>query len=249
MASPAIVHFPSFMLQICGELYAPASSSPGRVKEQTSATYARALSKPGFQVLTFDADYRGESTGEPRGTLTLPASGVLGICASGGYTSYAVQSDSRIHALATASAAYVGRMTRCGAIAGALNQAPGGAAHVPTDKSKIPERADSFFRDAAAYYGTARGRHERSDQKVPPMSYGLMVSHDSFRFQHLIVPKPLLMIAGSNAQTLHYSKTAVALASEPKEFFTIQRKNHSELYDDVTETAPKLIKFFGHCLQ
>lgn len=194
--------------------------------------------------------------------------GVLGICASGGYTSYAAQSDGRIRALATVSAACVGRMTRCGgihegqkenpeAIAGALhgagqwrsNKAKGTHVETPqmfeTDISQIPDDADSFFRDAAAYYGSPRGHHERSDQKVPPLSYDLMVSYDLFNFQHLISPRPLLMIAGAEAQTLHYSKTAINAAKEPKELFTIEGKNHFDLYDDLEVAGPKVVEFFG----
>lgn len=73
MSTPTKVTFPSFMLTI---MYAPAPGSPDRknaaivishpmtgVKEQTSATHARALSEAGFWALTFDAGYQGESTG------------------------------------------------------------------------------------------------------------------------------------------------------------------------------------------
>ncbi|UNI16369.1 hypothetical protein JDV02_002805 [Purpureocillium takamizusanense] len=307
MSSPTKIHFPSFGLKICGELHAPARGSPDRkgaavvvshpmtgVKEQTSTDYARALSQGGFYVLTFDAGYQGESTGQPRGLedphqrvednkaavtyLTALKGevdperiGVLGICASGGYTSYAAQSDARIKALATVSAACVGRMTRNGgvqedktenaeAIVGALQAAgqwrnanliPPGAQPPPmfeTDPSKVPENADPFFRDAAQYYGTKRGEHERSDHLVPLSSYDLMVSYDSFNFQHLISPRPLLMIAGSAAQTYHYSRTAIAAAKDPKELFTVQGKNHFDLYDDLRETGPKVVDFFGKSL-
>lgn len=263
------------------------------VKEQTPTDYAKALSQAGFYALTFDAGYQGQSTGEPRGledphqrvedikaavsyltTLKdkVDASriGMLGICASGGYASYAAQSDSRIRALATVSAACVGRMTRNGgvhehnkenaqAIAGALQYAgqwrtgvaagEPGAAPAMFDASNVPDDADSFFKDAAAYYGTKRGKHERSTQKVPPVSYDMMVSYDSFNFQRLISPRPLLMIAGSEAQTLHYSKTAVQDAKEPKELFIVSGKNHFDIYDDLTESGPKLVEFFGKNLQ
>ncbi|KAJ6005702.1 hypothetical protein N7451_003646 [Penicillium sp. IBT 35674x] len=305
MSTPTKVTFPSFMLQISGELYAPVAGAPNRngaavvishpmtgVKEQTSADHARLLSKAGFYALTFDAGYQGESTGQPRGLedphqraednkaavtylTTLEGKvdpsriGVLGICASGGYSSYAAQSDSRIKALATVSAACVGRMTRNGglhkendkevpqAIAGAL-QAAGqwrtSVAKSPdveappmfsSDISQIPEDADPFFKDAASYYGSKRGNHPRSNQKVPPSSYDLMISYDSFNFQHLISPRPLLMVAGSKAQTLHYSEDAVAAAREPKELFVVEGKNHFDLYDDLTVSGPKLVEFFG----
>jgi fermentation-respiration switch protein FrsA (DUF1100 family) len=305
MSAPSKVTFPSFMLQISGELYIPQPGSPDRngaaivishpmtgVKEQTSADHARVLSKAGFCALTFDAGYQGESTGQPRGLedphqraedvkgavsflTTLKGKvdperiGVLGICASGGYTSYSAQSDSRIKALATVSAACVGRMTRHGgvhkennkevpqAISGALqaagqwrttiaNGAPVDAPPMFTsDVSQIPEDADSFFKEAAGYYGSKRGNHPRSDQKVPPSSYDLMVSYDSFNFQHLISPRPLLMIAGSEAQTLHFSEAAVAAASQPKELFVVDGKNHFDLYDDLSVSGPKLVEFFG----
>lgn len=305
MSAPTKVTFPSFLLQVCGELYAPVAGSPDRkgaavvishpmtgVKEQTSADHARFLSNAGFYALTFDAGYQGESTGQPRGLedphqrvednkaavsylSTLEGKvdpsriGVLGICASGGYTSYAAQSDSRIKALATVSAACVGRMTRNGgvhkennkevpaAIAGALQAAGEWRAQVARgphseapamftiDPKLIPVDADPFFKDASDYYGTKRGNHCRSDQKVPPHSYDLMISYDSFNFQHLISPRPLLMIAGSNAQTLHYSEDAVAAAREPKELFVVEGKNHFDLYDNLAVSGPKLVEFFG----
>ncbi|KAL6905041.1 Alpha/Beta hydrolase protein [Trichoderma evansii] len=262
------------------------------VKEQTSTKYAKLISKAGFYALVFDAGYQGESSGEPRGLedphqrvedikaavsylttlngrVDAQRVGLLGICASGGYASYATQSDSRIKCLATVSAACVGRMTRNAgvhpykrenpqAIATALETAgqwrtnaaknptskPEAPVMFETDPSKVEQEPDSFFRDAAAYYGTERGKHARSTHKVPPQSYDLMISYDSFNFQHLIAPRPLLMVVGSEAQTLHYSQTAIDGARQPKELFVISGKNHFDLYDDLRESGPKVVDFF-----
>ncbi|KAK4078587.1 uncharacterized protein Triagg1_2918 [Trichoderma aggressivum f. europaeum] len=198
--------------------------------------------------------------------------GVLGICASGGYTSYVAQSDTRIKALGTVSAACVGRMTRNGglyesnnkespeAIAGALKAAGDWrTAHAndtqtqaprmfETEASAVPEDSPSFFKSAVAYDGTKCGHHARSDQRVPPSIYDLMIGYDSFIYQHLISPRPLLMIAGTEAETLHHSKTAVEGARDPKELFIVKGKNHFDLYDNFIESAPKLVEFYANAL-
>ena len=121
------------------------SHSTVSVKEWTAADNARLLARAGFYALTFDAGYQGESTGEPcgledphqcvkdnkaaasylttlKGKVDLGRIGVLGICASGGYTSYAAQSDSHIRALATVSTACVGPMIRNGGLHKEHNQ-------------------------------------------------------------------------------------------------------------------------------
>ncbi|GLB04646.1 hypothetical protein AtubIFM57258_010615 [Aspergillus tubingensis] len=107
---------------------------------------------------------------------------------------------------------------------------------------------DSFFKAAAEYYGTERGRHERSTQRVPLQSYDRMVVYDSFAFMRLIAPRPVLMIAGEEAETLHYSEEAVRLAREPKELFVVPGMGHFDLYDRLEVSGPKLVRFFREAL-
>ncbi|PHH60975.1 hypothetical protein CDD81_990 [Ophiocordyceps australis] len=108
----------------------------GGVKEQTANTYARALAAAGFTTLTYDAEYQGESGGQPH-FLEDPASrirdvsaavnylqtlpsidpnkiGVLGICAGGGYAVAAAIADHRLGAVATVSCVNIGDSARLG---------------------------------------------------------------------------------------------------------------------------------------
>jgi fermentation-respiration switch protein FrsA (DUF1100 family) len=74
-----------------------------------------------------------------------------------------------------------------------------------------------------------------------------------FPFQQLdtISPRPLLVIAGSKADTLFWSQEVHAKAKDPKELHVIDGATHIDLYDRpqfVTPAVAKLTEFFGRHL-
>jgi fermentation-respiration switch protein FrsA (DUF1100 family) len=63
-----------------------------------------------------------------------------------------------------------------------------------------------------------------------------------------ISPRPLLVIAGSKADTLFWSQEVHKKAKEPKELFVIDGATHIDLYDRphfVTPAVAKLTAFFS----
>lgn len=70
---------------------------------------------------------------------------------------------------------------------------------------------------------------------------------DRIALIHLILPRPLLMIAGTKADTARFSREAVEKAREPKELFWIEGANHVDLYDKeeyVPQAVAKMTEFF-----
>jgi fermentation-respiration switch protein FrsA (DUF1100 family) len=191
--------------------------------------------------------------------------GALGICGSGGYVPFAAQTDMRIKAVATVSGVCVGRLTRKGippkgiversALVQSLEQAgklrieeakggkPETTAILPPTPETVPDSVPFMWKDAAYYYKTPRGQHPRSPNAWLTRSVDLMANYDSYNFIDMISPRPLLMIAGSEADTLFFSRDAIAAAEEPKELFQIKGKTHAALYDDLSESGPKLVDF------
>lgn len=260
------------------------------VKEQTAGMHAELLAKEGFVALTFDAAYQGESEGEPR-FLEDPSQraediraavsfvqsqdcvdpekvGALGICASGGYVPFTAQTDLRIKAVATVSAACAGCLFREGLPSGptsndTLHEQLAGVAKVrtamdqggapvandilPTDTSSLPD--DSMFKEAPDYYKTPRAQHKNAPNKFDASSMLYLVNYDSFQFMHLIAPRPLLMIAGSKADTKFYSERAILNAREPRELFVVPGRTHIDLYDHLDVSGPKLVDFFKQHLK
>jgi len=262
----------------------------GGVKEQTATIYAERLSREGFAALVYDAAYQGESEGEPRyledpfqraedvraavsylaarSDIDPERIGGLGICASGGYLSFAAQTDRRIKAVATVSAFStssgvfegVGRtqspevrealLNQAGALRNAEARGEGAVAMtmLPTVEEAaavFPER--SMYLEGTEYYRTPRGQHPRSaNWSVVRMD--VLAQYDAFAHQDWISPRPLLMIAGTDADTRYFSEEAIAQASEPKELFWIDGASHIDLYDKaeyVTPAVAKLAEFFG----
>ncbi|GAB4060956.1 hypothetical protein GCM10028775_78730 [Catellatospora paridis] len=54
----------------------------------------------------------------------------------------------------------------------------------------------------------------------------------------LISPRPLLMIAGTKADTKYFSEQAYAQAKEPKELYLIDGATHIDLYDKPEYVTP-----------
>ena len=254
------------------------------VKEQTAGLYAQRLAEKGFITLAFDAAYQGESEGTPRG-LEDPAQrvediraavgflttikdvdakniGVLGICASGGYSIVAAATDHNIKALATVSGVDLGDWNRKGSdgkqdpkvFQGMLDAAAADRIAILNGKASgtfgirfTEEQAKALGGinyEGWQYYSTSRGEHPRQSNFTPLSSVERIASFYSPDFAYLIAPRPVLMIAGTDAQTLWMTKDAYEKAKEPKELFLIEGETHVSLYDNVSESIPKLDAFF-----
>jgi uncharacterized protein len=258
----------------------------GGVKEQTAGLYATLLSQNGFITLAFDAAYQGSSGGEPR-YLEDPSQrvediksavtylttlrevdperiGALGICASGGYVPNAAQTDKRIKAVATISAADVGDLMRHGLggtqsveqLNAALEQSskertleaqgqkPRLEHIVPNTPDDVTKDTPTLYAEGTDYYRTSRAAHPNSANWYVFRSLDLMVQFQAYALNELIAPRPLLCIAGDKADTLYYSERCIAAAKEPKELYKIKGATHIDLYDHYDHVLPKLSDFF-----
>ncbi|KAJ2961318.1 hypothetical protein NQZ79_g3349 [Umbelopsis isabellina] len=245
----------------------------GGVKEQTAGLYAEKLNKLGFIALAFDAAYQEDFKSAVSYLSTLdqvdPARiGALGICASGGYVSCAAQTDVRIKAVAGVSTGDTGELWREG-MQGSLavedlqkglaeaakertreaqGHEPRVVNWVPTneeDAKQLPER--SLFREAYYYYRTPRAEHKNSPNLYIFRSLDKLAQYSAFTYVHLISPRPILLIAGSDADTLYMSENAIKHAKEPKELFVVDKASHVDLYDQleyVDQAVEKLDEFY-----
>ncbi|WP_078286024.1 alpha/beta hydrolase [Mycobacteroides chelonae] len=196
--------------------------------------------------------------------------GALGICASGGYVPNAAATDVRIKAVATVSAADMGSLYRDGlggaqsieqlhdALAAAAvdrtAQARGASpalAQVVPEPGEVTGNTPSLFAEGSDYYRTPRAQHPNSPNRYVASSIISIASYSSYEHVDLISPRPLLMIAGTEADTLYFSEQAIANAQEPKELYLIDGATHIDLYDKPRYVVPageKLAEFFAKYL-
>lgn len=191
--------------------------------------------------------------------------GVLGVCGSGGYAPYAAQTDHRMKAVATVSAVDIPSMFKSSdpdgfqemvARSGELRTAEAnGEAPVMVDQLPAPDEVDDStpqgVREFVDYYKTPRGQHPNSTNRWVMRSADRLDQYDSFAEVDKIAPRPLLMIAGTEAETLQFSQTAVEAAGANAELFTIEGATHVDLYDRdeyLTLAVTRLAKFFDEHL-
>lgn len=72
----------------------------------------------------------------------------------------------------------------------------------------------------------------------------MIATYRSYTWMSLISPRPLLVIAGADADTLYFRQLAVDRALEPKELYVIPGLTHIDLHDHTNQSLPKLADFF-----
>lgn len=259
--------------QVAG-LYAQRLAESGYITIAADASYQgasggepRNVDKPANRVedirgmVDFITQYAGVDAGRV---------GLLGVCGGGGYSLKAAQTDKRFKAVATLSMFNSGLVRRNGFMnsqfatiqdrlkaaseARAL-EAAGKEIRYAADAKTTDEMADKMpfdlYREGHYYYNRTHA-HPNSTFRYTMSSLLDLMAFDAADNMDLI-NQPLLMMAGSKADTYYMTDRAFNLATgtNEKELFLIEGATHIQTYyvpEYVAQAMNKLNEFFGEFL-
>lgn len=259
--------------QVAG-LYAQRLAEQGYITITADAAYQggsggepRSTDKPQFRIEDIHgmADFITRYPGVDSDRL-----GLLGICGGGGYSLSAAKTDKRFRSVATLSMFNSGRVRRNGfadsqldSVQQRLKQASNARA-LETAGGKILYAGDAdlsdaqiaalpfeMYRQGYEYYWRTHA-HPGSTFKYTMSSLLDLMRWDATE-QIELIEQPLLMIAGSAADSLYMTEEAFAKAngSKNKELFKIEGATHIETYwvpKYVDAAMKKLTSFFTKTL-
>lgn len=259
--------------QVAGR-YAQRLAEQGYITITADAAYQghsegepRSTDKPFFRTDDIHgmADFLASFPGVDAGRMAA-----LGICGGGGYTLNAVKSDKRFRSVATVSMFNSGAVRRNGlqnsqvdtiqdrlraATEARALEAAGGEVRYGGDADltdeQIAAQPFALYRQGYVYYWKTHAS-PGSTFKYTLSSMLDLMSWDAT--DHLeLINVPLLMIAGSAADTRYMSDEALPLATgtEDKELFLIEGAQHIETYwvdEYVDQAVNKLTEFYARTL-
>lgn len=256
--------------QVAG-LYAQRLAVQGYITIAADAAYQgasggqpRNVDKPANRIedIRRMADYIEQYAGADADRL-----GLLGICGGGGYSLAAAQTDKRFKAIATISMFNSGVVRRDGymnsqisTLQERLKQAAyaraqeaageevlyiGGGKMTDEQAAKLPF---DLYRQGYEYYAKTHA-HPNSSGRYTMSSLIDLIAFDATTNMRLI-DQPLLMIAGSKADSYYMTDSAfkAATGTKEKELFKIEGATHIETYwvpKYVDQAVNKLTSFFG----
>lgn len=259
--------------QVAG-LYAKKLAEQGYISIVADAAYQgasgglpRNVDKPAHRIedIRGMADFIAQFPGADVSRL-----GLLGICGGGGYALKAAQTDKRFKAIATLSMFDSGRVRRNGymdsdiagiqarlqqASAARAQEAAGGevmyAGDVRLTDEQISALPFELYRQGFEYYGKTHA-HPNATFRYTLSSLIDLMQFDAESNMDLI-NQPLLMLAGSAADSLYMTQSAFekAINAHPKVLYLIEGATHIETYwqpDYVTTAVGQLTAFFEQSL-
>jgi len=259
--------------QVAG-LYAQRLAEQGYITIAADAAYQgasggqpRNVDKPAYRIEDIHgmADFITRYAGVDEKRL-----GLLGICGGGGYSLAAAQTDKRFKSVATLSMFNSGRVRRNGlkdsqldTIQQRLQRASDARAREAADgevlysgdanltDQQIANQPFDLYRQGYEYYWKTHA-HPNSTFKYTTSSLLDLMRFDATD-QIELIDKPLLMIAGSKADTLYMTEDAFAKAAgaKDKELFKIDGATHIETYwvpRYVDAAVGKLTAFYAKTL-
>ena len=252
-------------------LYAQRLAEAGYITIAADAAYQgasggepRHTDKPAYRIEDIHgmADFITKYAGVDANRL-----GVLGICGGGGYTLKAVQSDKRFKVVATLSMFNSGEVRRNGfqksqlatvqerlkkATDARAQEAAGGeiiyAGVASITDEEIAKTPTDLYREGYEYYYRTHS-HPNSTFLYTTSSLLDLMTWDATTNMDLI-NQPLLMIAGSKADTKYMTDEAFSKATnaKSKELFLIDGGTHIQTYwkpEYVNQAINKLTDFYG----
>ena len=259
--------------QVAG-LYAQRLAEQGYITIAADAAYQgasggmpRNVDKPANRIEDIHgmADFITQYAGVDAGRL-----GLLGICGGGGYSLKAAQTDKRFKSIATLSMFNSGLVRRNGYMDSQLStiqdrlkqasdaraqEAAGGKIIYVGDTKLTDEQIAKLpfdlYREGFDYYGKTHA-HPNSTFRYTMSSLLDLMNFDAASNMDLI-NQPLLMMAGSRADSLYMTQSAFkeAVNAKNKELFLIDGATHIETYwkpQYVNQAMEKLTQFYGKSL-